>query len=174
MFPVQYFNRRLYEQVFSRLRYTHFIQTGNASVVNMTCGQNGCRESFTSISAFRSHLKVCVQLAEGVNTGLNVPNCVPFSYSCNSPQTDCYQNSQPTPDPIVQTPLPSPCSLTVSVGRIMLELRAKHNVSHAALNYLTKGLHDAFKDLNECEVDNLSSPATVFESFDSQFKRKRI
>ena len=51
----------------------------------------------------------------------------------------------------VVVPFPS---IVSSLGKVMLNLRARHHVSHAALNYLSKEFHTTFNQLNINSHDN--------------------
>jgi hypothetical protein len=66
----------------------------------------------------------------------------------------------------------SPCSpLDKSLGQIMLNLKARYHVSHAALNYLANELHTTFDLLGKISLDSPASPIDSLTKFNSQNKR---
>lgn len=157
----------------THLRESHNIKTSNYTFAHLTCGQNGCTATFQSISALRSHFKVCLLLKQ--LNGINENNFELFSSNdLQHPVGNQSPSSNLESTPKFSGPVPhsGPSSMLLSIGKIMLELRAKHNVSHAAIDFLTKGLQGVFQNYDFYEEEeNDITPESAFSLLDSKFKR---
>ena len=166
-----------YSNLTKHLRHVHAMKTSSTSKAHLVCAQNGCSEVFTNFSDYNYHLKVCTLFDASSQQGnpsslcrfrvapsLIAPDCSDVGLS------DCLALD-------VSTSLPS-ISTTIVVeakdflAKVMLDLKAKHNVSNAALDFLTDRLREGFNGLttqNDEEDDVESGPPQKRMRHDSNF-----
>jgi hypothetical protein len=158
------------KKLFTHFRHVHLMNTNNQSKDKFICGQNGCKQTLKNISCFRYHLGHCEAVsADPVRHDTNTPstltqqsfNSNPIDNEPYSEECDSLPNNIPN-----QT-----CPFSKAIGNVILQLRAKHNVSHAAINCLTKGIQTA---LEEAEPKSMTDLAQIFKKFDTQSKRNKF
>lgn len=155
-----------YSSLTKHFRHDHAMKTCSKSKASLVCGQNGCKESFENFSDFNYHLRFCKLFAKGSLPPQPIPvQPVQSPVSVNT-EGDLDNSSQ------VCDLMGSSQSVELKdfFAKVMLDLKAKHNVHHAALDYLSLKLREGLNGFQtlECEGNNLereSTLATVIESF---------
>ena len=135
-------------------RHSHAMLTSNQTTCQLICGQNGCKKEFKTVGTFRYHVLWCVRQVDSRaspllansphndlgNRDLTRENPISVN-SPHSPSDDVSDVTTPV-DPNVN----ASGSLMVAIALIMLNLRAHHNVSHAAIDYLVNGVKEAINE----------------------------
>lgn len=155
-----------YSSLTKHFRHDHAMKTCSKSKASLVCGQNGCKESFDNFSDFNYHLRFCKLFAKGSLPPQPIPvQPVQNPVSVNT-EGDLDNSSQ------VCDLMGSSQSVELKdfFAKLMLDLKAKHNVHHAALDYLSLKLREGLNGFQtlECEGNNFereSTLATVIESF---------
>ncbi len=153
-------------KLFQHFRHVHLMNTNNQSKDKFICGQNGCKQTFENMRCFQYHLGHCEAVsADPVRYDTNTPSTLTQQYFNSNPidnepySEECDSLPNNTPN---QT-----CPFSKAIGNVILQLRPKHNVSHAAMNCLTKGIQTA---LEGAEPKSMTDLAHIFKNFDTQSK----
>ena len=161
--------------LFKHFRLVHQKNTSDRVKDNLVCDQNGCQQTFSNFGTYRYHLQYCDKIVLG-STRYNTETFVDRHtetfvviiitqttvVNCN---VDLFESGN-------HFTLANPCcTLDTPLGQIMLNLKARYHVSHAALNYLANELHTTFDLLGKMSLDNPVSSIDSLTKFNSQNKR---
>ena len=117
---------------------------------NLVCDKNGCQQTFSNFGTYRYHLQYCDKIVLGStrhNTETFVDHYHPQTtvVNCN---VDLFESGN-------HFTLANPCfPLDKPLGQIIMNLKARYHVSHAALNFLANELHTTFDLLGKMSLDN--------------------
>lgn len=122
-----------YKALTTHFRHNHAMKTSFTSKATLTCFQNGCEATFSNFANYSYHLK----------------NCKSFSKVQQEAQPRKPTQSVPTQ---INSDLQAPVSVAVLdnlsssnrdfFDKMMLDLKSKHNVSNAALDFLSVRLRE--------------------------------
>ncbi|KAK4008302.1 hypothetical protein OUZ56_013445 [Daphnia magna] len=117
-----------YSQLTSHLKLFHgFLKTTGHSNRTLYCGNADCKAGFNSFAKYRDH----------------VINCLVKDPQPDVRQQDSFHQANATADKTTQR-----------LARFFLELRAKHNVSHSAIDFIAKNIDTIFKDVAQfCDLE---------------------
>ena len=154
-----------YSKLTQHFRAAHLLKTSNMNKGDLICGQNGCKMPCKDFNALRYHLN----------------NCELCILNSESKSNETQSRSLPVVE--INTPLYYPsdrfennntalgCDVVSSVASMIVGLKAKHNVSHAALDYLASEMQLLFHNLSLAPPINFTHPAEALHALNSQVKR---
>ncbi|XP_045029408.1 uncharacterized protein LOC123472230 isoform X1 [Daphnia magna] len=141
-----------YSQLTSHLKLFHgFLKTTGHSNRTLYCGNADCKAGFNSFAKYRDHVINCLvkdpqpdvrQVLPDVSFQHIEPGVTDFDVS-DPLQQDSFHQANATADKTTQR-----------LARFFLELRAKHNVSHSAIDFIAKNIDTIFKDVAQfCDLE---------------------
>lgn len=144
--------RGTFSKLTNHLRLFHgFLKTTGRSRRTLYCGNNDCKAEFNSFDKYRDHVLNCTvkeiypAVNAEVNNHLSSNNSLPMSEPDDS-VTDI-QGSDVDVDTDVDK------RATQIFADFFLELRAKHNVSHSAIDFIAKNIGGIFNGIAEvCDL----------------------
>lgn len=141
-----------YSQLTSNLKLFHgFLKTTGHSNRTLYCGNADCKAGLNSFAKYRDHVINCLvkdpqpdvrQVLPDVSFQHIEPGVTDFDVS-DPLQQDSFHQANATADKTTQR-----------LARFFLELRAKHNVSHSAIDFIAKNIDTIFKDVAQfCDLE---------------------
>lgn len=152
-----------YSCLAKHLKIVHYMKTSASSRESLICGQNGCQEKFDYFSVFRQHLLVCDK--RHINAGgdsqqnNDLENLAAMANDSGHVDMDDTFMQVESHDSMVhedrsRNDILVPFDITKSMALLFLDLRAKHNVTHAALNFIATNLKKMFVELRKSLNEN--------------------
>lgn len=146
-----------YSSLTKHLRHVHAMKTSSTSQAHLVCAQNSCSEVFTNFSDFNYHLRFCKlfessHAASGASTKSHCfhdPLSRSSEFDSGSLTSESFSFLSVSTSKVVET--------KDFLAQVMLELKAKHNVSNAALDFLTDKLREGFSELGTNEEGKQNS-----------------
>lgn len=149
-----------YKQLTRHFREQHgFLTTTGVPHRPLTCAQNGCRLIFNTWGKYNYHIKVCSGLnrqAEEAAAGGAAANGF----------VGGIQNEEHLPEELENDHFHRQTALTHQLAIIMLRLRAKHQVSHIALDYLAVEITKVLEESQDAD------PVTSLKALNTSYKRQ--
>ncbi len=175
-----------YSQLTNRLHLFHgFLKTTGNSNKTLFCGNADCRAGFNSFAKYRDHVINCVTgqklLHPGSDKTIRVEP-VGIAIDLNSESLLTHNDTLPISDTEVCVDLDQKAieisdKTTHILARCFLELRAKHNVCHSAIDFIAKNIDGVFKDVvNLCDLEKsmaLTNVEKAASRLNSHVKRIR-
>ncbi len=140
-----------YTKLTAHLKTNHGFKTGSNERRDLICGQNSCTAQMKTFANFRYHLMCCElyslspcssdtsRILRLPNNGRTIPNNIHID-SCPISVLDEGEGQSP----VIQFD----DKIERAVGKLMLALRTKHNVTNASLNFVSSEIVSILEEKN--------------------------
>lgn len=141
------------------------MRTSNQIRAALQCGQGQCQQVLDSFGSLRYHMLHC----DFARANLGNINVVERQEPALLELDNAERHGAEMQDPVARRELDHVARLTTLM---MLNMRAKHNVTHVALNYMCESLQLIVQEMKQGNVEeNLNLLSTAVKQNNSQSKR---
>lgn len=156
-----------YAKLVEHFRHAHSMRTSNQVRAALKCGQGQCQQVLDSFGSLRYHMLHCDFARANLGTINMEESQKPVRALLELDNEGGYDAE--LQNPVARRELDHVIRLTTLM---MLNMRAKHNVTHVALNYMCESLQLIVQEIKQGNVEeNLNLISAALKQNNSQAKR---